>query len=255
MATTTTNLGLTQPDEAEGYDVAVFNANADIIDNAVGTLQRTLGDEGDGIGAKVDALQADMTAVKTDTATVMTNTTAINDRIGAGEENDTLFSILQSMKTMLATNKRKSFSYAKSAAASNAWQTVCNIKGAGVIDKALCQGSSSATLWQMRITVDDEVVFYCSGNANDWAGAVKDSTQGTSNLYVMALNASGVSALNPMNASLVNGLTGSNSVSACVSMIPRGILFNSSFKLEILGVAVAVNIGGEITETAEVTTI
>lgn len=39
MSTTTTNLGLTKPDETEYADVDVLNDNADIIDQAVGELQ------------------------------------------------------------------------------------------------------------------------------------------------------------------------------------------------------------------------
>lgn len=65
MATQTENLGLSKPDTAEGYDVGVFNANADAIDNAVGALQRTLGDgTGGGLGDKVDAVKTDTEEIK-----------------------------------------------------------------------------------------------------------------------------------------------------------------------------------------------
>lgn len=36
MATTTTNLGLTKPDETDFYDINIFNENADRIDEAMG---------------------------------------------------------------------------------------------------------------------------------------------------------------------------------------------------------------------------
>ncbi len=71
MATTTTNLGLTQPDAAEGYDVSVFNTNAALIDNAVGALQNELGGTGGGLGEKVDTLLENVAAVKTDTAALV----------------------------------------------------------------------------------------------------------------------------------------------------------------------------------------
>lgn len=81
MATTTTNLGLTQPDEAEGYDVAVFNANADIIDNAIGDTS-----------GKVDAVKTDTEEIK---STIGTTADA--------EGSDTVFGQLKSLQTALNT--------------------------------------------------------------------------------------------------------------------------------------------------------
>lgn len=71
MAEQTTNLGLTKPDAAEGYDIAVFNGNADVIDGAFGALLETLGGTGGGLGDKVDTLLTKVDAVKTDTAALV----------------------------------------------------------------------------------------------------------------------------------------------------------------------------------------
>ena len=71
MSTTTENLGLTLPTEAENYDVEVFNTNAELIDDAVGALQRELGGTGGGLGEKVDTLLENVAAVKTDTAALV----------------------------------------------------------------------------------------------------------------------------------------------------------------------------------------
>ena len=44
MATTTTNLGLTKPTDAEGMDIAVINANMDLLDTQVfGKVSRSHG--------------------------------------------------------------------------------------------------------------------------------------------------------------------------------------------------------------------
>lgn len=87
MATQTENLGLTKPDTAEGYDIAVFNANADIVDNAVGALQNELGGTGGGLGDKVDALQADMTAARSEIAAVKTDTEALAQALASANAN------------------------------------------------------------------------------------------------------------------------------------------------------------------------
>ena len=77
MATQTTNLGLTKPDEAEGYDVNVFNNNADIVDGAVGALLNNSG----GVGEKVDALLDNVAAVKTDTEALIQALNTANQNI------------------------------------------------------------------------------------------------------------------------------------------------------------------------------
>lgn len=71
MAEQTTNLGLTKPDAAEGYNINVFNNNADIVDGAVGALLNELGGNGGGLGDKVDTLLDNVAAVKTDTAALV----------------------------------------------------------------------------------------------------------------------------------------------------------------------------------------
>lgn len=81
MATTTTNLGLTQPDAAEGYDIAVFNTNAELIDEAVGALQNELGGTGGGLGKKVDTLLENVAAVKTDTEALAQALASANQNI------------------------------------------------------------------------------------------------------------------------------------------------------------------------------
>lgn len=71
MATNTTNLGLTKPDLAEGYDVNVFNANADILDGAVGALLNQLGGADGGLGKKLDTLLDNVERVKNDTSSLV----------------------------------------------------------------------------------------------------------------------------------------------------------------------------------------
>jgi hypothetical protein len=66
MATNTTNLGLTKPDLAEGYDVNVFNTNADILDGAVGALIAQSGNT-----EKLDTLINDVAEVKADTTALI----------------------------------------------------------------------------------------------------------------------------------------------------------------------------------------
>lgn len=66
MATQTENLGLTKPDSAEGYDIAVFNNNSDAIDQFAGEMRNALGGSG-GLSEKVDTLLDNVTAVKSDT--------------------------------------------------------------------------------------------------------------------------------------------------------------------------------------------
>lgn len=71
MATQTTNLGLTKPDAAEGYDINVFNGNADKMDEFAGEVRRMLGGTGGGLGDKVDTLLENVAAVKADTSALM----------------------------------------------------------------------------------------------------------------------------------------------------------------------------------------
>lgn len=66
MATNTENLGLIKPDLAEGYDVNVFNANADIIDGAVGALIAQSGNT-----KKLDILVENVASVKADTTALI----------------------------------------------------------------------------------------------------------------------------------------------------------------------------------------
>lgn len=87
MAEQTTNLGLTKPDAAEGYDIAVFNANADILDGAVGALQNELGGSGGGFGDKVAALQESMTAARSEIAAVKTDTEALALALASANQN------------------------------------------------------------------------------------------------------------------------------------------------------------------------
>lgn len=81
MATQTTNLGLTKPDAAEGYDIAVFNANADTIDQFAGEMRNALGGAGGGLGDKVDTLLENVAAVKTDTAALVQALATANQNI------------------------------------------------------------------------------------------------------------------------------------------------------------------------------
>lgn len=71
MATQTENLGLTKPNAAEGYDINVFNNNADAIDQFAGEMRNALGGAGGGLGDKVDTLLENVAAVKTDTAALV----------------------------------------------------------------------------------------------------------------------------------------------------------------------------------------
>lgn len=87
MAEQTTNLGLTKPDAAEGYDINVFNGNADILDGAVGALLNELGGTGGGLGDKVDALQANMTAARSEIAAVKTDTAALVQALATANAN------------------------------------------------------------------------------------------------------------------------------------------------------------------------
>jgi hypothetical protein len=87
MAEQTTNLGLTKPDAAEGYDINVFNNNADAIDQFAGEMRNMLGGAGGGLGDKVDALQADMTAARSEIAAVKTDTAALVQALATANAN------------------------------------------------------------------------------------------------------------------------------------------------------------------------
>jgi uncharacterized membrane protein len=93
MATNTTNLGLTKPDLAEGYDVNVFNANADIIDCAVGALIAQSGNT-----EKLDTLINDVAEVKADTTALIQALATANANI------NTLLTQTKGVKTVIAGN-------------------------------------------------------------------------------------------------------------------------------------------------------
>ena len=116
MATQTTNLGLTKPDAAEGYDIAVFNGNADVIDGAFGALMETLGGEGGGLGEKLNTIISTLDWIKSAT-----------DRIGSGidtTESSTLWGIMlrmqQTINTLLTQTKGVKNIYAASTQITNA---------------------------------------------------------------------------------------------------------------------------------------
>lgn len=103
MAEQTTNLGLTKPDAAEGYDINVFNTNADIVDGAVGALLNELGGSGSGLGGKVDALQASMTAARSEISAVKTDTEALAQALATANQNiNTLLTTRGSVKEIIA---------------------------------------------------------------------------------------------------------------------------------------------------------
>jgi hypothetical protein len=87
MAEQTTNLGLTKPDAAEGYDINVFNGNADTIDQFAGEMRNALGGTGGGLGDKVDALQESMTAARSEIAAVKTDTAALVQALATANAN------------------------------------------------------------------------------------------------------------------------------------------------------------------------
>lgn len=87
MATTTTNLGLTKPDAAEGYDINVFNSNADTLDQFAGEMRNMLGGDGGGLGEKVDALQEGMTAARSEIAAVKADTSALVQALATANAN------------------------------------------------------------------------------------------------------------------------------------------------------------------------
>lgn len=97
MSTKTTNLGLTMPEPAEGYNIAVFNANAEAIDAAVGEAKAA----SDALGDKADAIQADVTDIKT-------KTTATNTTVGTINTNLTTASgKIDNVKTVADANATK----------------------------------------------------------------------------------------------------------------------------------------------------
>jgi hypothetical protein len=87
MAEQTTNLRLAKPDAAEGYDINVFNTNADILDGAVGAVLNALGGTGGGLGDKVDALQESMTAARSEISAVKTDTEALAQALATANAN------------------------------------------------------------------------------------------------------------------------------------------------------------------------
>ena len=87
MATQTENLGLTKPDAAEGYDINVFNNNADTLDQFAGEMRNMLGGTGGGLGDKVDALQANVTAARSEIAAVKTDTAALVQALATANAN------------------------------------------------------------------------------------------------------------------------------------------------------------------------
>lgn len=89
MSTTTTNLGLTLPDDAEGYDIDVVNANNEAIDEAVGTLQAEIGGGTTSLSSKIDDMQEDVDAIdgkadalQLDVTDIKTKATATNTTVG-----------------------------------------------------------------------------------------------------------------------------------------------------------------------------
>jgi hypothetical protein len=98
MATQTENLGLTKPDAAEGYDINVFNGNADTIDQFAGEMRNMLGGTGGGLGDKVDTLLQNVAAVKTDTAALVQALATANANIA------TLLTQTKGVKSIVAGN-------------------------------------------------------------------------------------------------------------------------------------------------------
>lgn len=95
MAEQTTNLGLTKPDAAEGYDVNVFNNNADAIDQFAGEMRNALGGSGGGLDDKLNTIISTLEWMKTAT-----------DRIGSGidtTESSTLWGMMLKMQQTINT--------------------------------------------------------------------------------------------------------------------------------------------------------
>jgi hypothetical protein len=113
MAEQTTNLGLTKPDPAEGYNIGVFNANADILDGAVGALINEIGTTGSGgMSDKVtqtlndvNTLQNGLTAARLEIAAVKTDTSALVQALATANANiNTLLTQTKGVKTVVAGN-------------------------------------------------------------------------------------------------------------------------------------------------------
>lgn len=82
MSTTTPNLGLTQPEPADGYDVNVFNVNAARIDSAVGGLGERIGTADDAEGTatlfgQIKTLASALATANANIATLLTQTKGV----------------------------------------------------------------------------------------------------------------------------------------------------------------------------------
>lgn len=240
---------------SEGIVAKVEDINANVSEN--GTAISDLDSKADVISGQVQTVGNDVSSVKTDIASVRSSVNTANTNISSIKT--TIESTSGKVDTLIANNRLKSFVYAKMpAGGSGKWLTVCEITGRGAIEKAIAL-AGSATGWQMRITVDDAVVYWSTANANSWIGVIKDCNFNNSALYQMAMNTAGRLALIAITIGTTgewrNSFPGENNVASCVAVVPGGIRFYKNFKVEMYDFTGAVTIGGEITETSTAVTL
>lgn len=240
---------------ANGISAKVDSINTNVSEN--GTKLDTLADKADVISGQVQTVGNNVNTANTNISSVKSTgeTTAAN----VASVKTTVEGTDGKVDTLIANNRLKSFVYAKMpSGGSGKWLTVCEITGRGVIEKAIAL-AGSATGWQMRITVDDAVVYWSTANANSWIGVIKDCNFNNSALYQMAMNTAGKLALIAItigtNGEWRNSFPGENNVTSCVAVVPGGIRFYKNFKVEMYNFTGAVTIGGEITETSTAVTL
>lgn len=299
MSSTTANLDLTLPAEADSYDVNVTNGNFEKVDRAVGELQNNSATQEtlNGISANVESVKstaeangekADVLQVYTESIKATVEANAVNierngNNVNTANTNissvkstventsgkvDTAITNIEATKsavesngtkldTLQAQTEVKPFGWTKKATiGSGAWQTAVEITGRGTIAKAL---SLADAAYQMRITIDDEVVLYCNGLKGKWAGTIEDFASNSNSVYTPVMFYDGIVDIVMLNSSdcvWYIGCPGADVISAAVCFVSGGLRFYKNFKLEFYNLQPgAVTVTGTITKGSTVTTL
>ena len=238
----------------------VSTVNTNVSSN--GTKLDTLADKSDVISDQVQTVGNDVNTVKTDVASIKTTVESTSGKVDTAITNiEATKSAVESngtkLDTLQAQTEVKPFGWTKKATiGSGAWQTAVEITGSGTIAKAL---SLADAAYQMRVTVDDEVVFYCNGAKGKWAGTIEDFASNSNAVYAPVMTYAGtldITSLNSSSCVWLIGCPGADAISAAVCFVSGGLRFYKNFKLEFYNLQPgAVTVTGTITKGSTVTTL
>lgn len=230
----------------DGVSAKVENINSNVSGN--GTKLDTIASKSEVISGQVQTVGNNVNAVKTDVASIKTT---VENTSGKA---DTAVELLNLLKT-LATAKTKQLIYCKGFTNNADWQTVVNVNGSGVIEKAVVRSSTSYGI--LRITVDGEIVLNTRTANLEIVGVIKDNSWAGDKPQIVFTNASGSFDQTTLSGRWYIGFPGSAERSeGCVCLVPcGGIRFYQNFKLEIKAMNCGVAVTGEVAESSVVTTL